>query len=136
TSPTRRGKWVLGQLLCSEPPPPPPNIPPLPETTTPTGSLRQRLEAHRSNPVCASCHSSIDPIGFGLEHFDAVGRWRNTDTGGYAIDATGTLPGGAAFDGAAQLARALKQDPRVASCIAQKVFTYAIGRQVVPGDDP
>ncbi len=128
TSPVRRGQWVLNQLLCQPPPPPPPDVPPLPTETMPTGSLRQRFEAHRASPVCASCHAQMDPLGFAFEHFDAVGAWRDTDSG-FAIDTTGTLPGTTrAFDGAAPLAALLAQDPRLPRCVAQQWFTYALGR--------
>src|SRR5207253_4285381 len=83
TSVVLRGKWVLENLLGAPPPPPPPNVPPLKENdgkSTPT-ALRERMEAHRRNPVCASCHSRMDPLGFALEHFDAIGKWRDTDSG-------------------------------------------------------
>ena len=89
TSVVLRGKWVLENLLGAPPPPPPPNVPPL-EENDPAGeptSLREKMEQHRSNPVCASCHAKIDPLGFALEHFDAIGQWRETD-GGAVIDAT------------------------------------------------
>jgi hypothetical protein len=134
TSPVKRGKWVLAQLLCAEPPPPPPGIPPLPEGAGQTGTLRQRLEAHRSNPLCASCHSVMDPIGFGLENFDAIGSWRDRDTDGSTIDASGALPGGATFSGAKELAVVLKADPRLTSCVVRQLATYAIGRGPTPAD--
>jgi len=134
TSPVKRGKWVLAQLLCAPPPPPPPGVPPLSDGGGQTGSLRQQLEAHRSNPVCASCHSVMDPIGFGLENFDAIGRWRDHDTDGSAIDASGALPGGTTFNGAKELAVALKADPRLTSCIVRQLLTYAIGRGPTPAD--
>jgi hypothetical protein len=134
TSPVKRGKWVLGQLLCAEPPPPLPNIPPLPEGGSQSGSLRQRLEAHRSNPVCASCHSTMDPIGFGLENFDAIGRWRDRDTDGSLIDASGMLPGNKPFNGAKELAATLKTDPRLTGCIVRQLVTYALGRGETPAD--
>ncbi len=92
TSPVRRGQWVLNQLMCEPPPPPPPDVMGLPPETIPTGSLRQRFEAHRAEPRCATCHALMDPIGFAFEHFDAVGAWRERDEG-FAIDTTGTLPG-------------------------------------------
>jgi hypothetical protein len=127
TSPVRRGKWVLEQLLCTSPPPPPPGVEGLPEQVNPSASLRERFEQHRSQEVCKNCHKLMDPIGFSLEHFDAIGAWRDTDSG-YAIDASGVLPGDKRFDGHAELARILKEDPALPSCIVQKVFTYALGR--------
>ncbi len=133
TSPVKRGKWVLAQLLCAEPPPPPPGIPPLPEGGG-TGTLRQRLEAHRANPVCASCHSVMDPIGFGLENFDAIGSWRDRDSDGSTIDASGVLPGGTTFNGAKELAVTLKADPRLTGCVVRQLLTYAIGRGPTPAD--
>jgi uncharacterized protein DUF1592/uncharacterized protein DUF1588/uncharacterized protein DUF1587/uncharacterized protein DUF1595/uncharacterized protein DUF1585/predicted xylan-binding protein with Ca-dependent carbohydrate-binding module len=132
TSPVRRGKWVFEQLLCGHVPPPPPDAGPLAEPpmgTQPMMSLRQRMEQHRRNPRCASCHQLMDPIGFGLENFDGIGAWRTTDSG-FAIDATGTLPDGRAFDGPRQLAALIKTDPALTSCMIQRLFTYALGRQV------
>jgi hypothetical protein len=133
TSPVRRGNWVLANLLCSSPPPPPDNVPPLSATVVPPGSSqRTQLEAHVARADCAACHNVMDPIGFGLEHFDAVGAWRDVEhTSGpdAVIDASGALPGGAAFDGAAQLAAALKtQTASVSGCVVQKMFSYALGR--------
>lgn len=127
TSPVRRGQWVLAELLCAPPPPPPPDIPALPSTVT-TGTMRQRMDAHRSNPACAGCHTQMDPIGFSLEHYDAVGRWRDTDQG-LPIDATGTISGGRSFDGAASLASVVKKDPRLGACATTKLFSYALGRE-------
>jgi hypothetical protein len=133
TSPTRRGKWVSENLLCVVIPPPPPMIPQLdpPSTTAPT-SVRERLAQHRAKgSTCNGCHEFIDPIGFGLEHFDAVGRWRDTDNG-VAIDATGSVPvSNAAFDGAVSLATAVGDDPRFLDCMIRKLMTYAVGRTLV-----
>jgi hypothetical protein len=133
TSPTRRGKWVSENLLCVVIPPPPPMIPQLdpPSTTAPT-SVRERLAQHRAKgSTCNGCHQFIDPIGFGLEHFDAVGRWRDTDNG-VAIDATGNVPGSnAPFDGAVSLATAVGADPRFLDCMIRKLMTYAVGRTLV-----
>ncbi len=130
TSPVKRGKWVLEQLLCQEPPPPPANVPALPEGIDATGkTLRQLAEAHRNNPSCSACHSQMDPIGFSLEHFDGVGHWRDKD-GTLAIDATGALPDGRTFDGSSGLASVLKDDARVPRCISRKMLTYAIGREL------
>jgi hypothetical protein len=133
TSPTRRGKWVSENLLCVVIPPPPPMIPPLdpPSTTAPT-SVRDRLAQHRAQgSSCNGCHQYIDPMGFGLEHFDPVGRWRDTDNG-IAIDATGIVPGSnAPFDGAVSLAAAIGDDPRFLDCMVRKLMTYAVGRTLV-----
>jgi hypothetical protein len=114
-------------------PPPPPMIPQLdpPSTTAPT-SVRERLAQHRAKgSSCNGCHQFIDPIGFGLEHFDAVGRWRDTDNG-IAIDATGNVPiSNAPFDGAVSLAGAIGADPRFLDCMVRKMLTYAAGRTLV-----
>jgi hypothetical protein len=127
TKPVARGQWVLAQLFCAPPPPPPPDVPNLP-ATAPTGkTLRDRMQAHRANPVCAGCHKLMDPIGLGLENYDAIGRWRATDAG-EAIDASGELPDGARFAGPAELIAALARDPRLPACLAEKIFTYAFGR--------
>lgn len=127
TSPVKRGQWVLAHLLCQEPPPPPPEVENLGDTGPVTGTLRQRMEQHRSNPTCAGCHSMMDPIGFGFENFDAVGQWRTKDEG-FDIDATGQLPTGHAFSGPAELKQILKEDPKLSMCIAKNMLTYAIGR--------
>ncbi len=128
TSPVKRGKWVLEQLLCSEPAPPPPNVPALAKEDMPSGSLRERMEAHRANPVCASCHTVMDPIGFGLESYDGIGRFRETDQG-FDIDPSGEL-GGVAFDGALELTSLLTEDPRLPHCMAEQLLTYALGRGI------
>jgi hypothetical protein len=128
TSPVKRGAWVMANLLCQEPPAPPPGVEALPIPQVPNASLRQRMEQHRSNPTCAGCHSLMDPIGFGMEPFDGVGRARTMDTGGFAIDASGTLPDGRSFNGPAELSRLLKADPRFPHCLAEKLFTYGLGR--------
>ncbi|MBX7100386.1 MAG: DUF1592 domain-containing protein [Myxococcaceae bacterium] len=133
TSPVKRGKWVLAQLLCAEPPPPPANVGQFPEPSGTNVTVRQRLEAHRQNPACAGCHSAMDPIGLGLENFDAVGVFRTTDAT-QPIDATGLLPDGRAFNGAAELATLLKGDPRLTRCMTQKMLTYALGRELAAGD--
>jgi Protein of unknown function (DUF1592)/Protein of unknown function (DUF1588)/Protein of unknown function (DUF1595)/Protein of unknown function (DUF1587)/Protein of unknown function (DUF1585) len=135
TSPVRRGQWVLANLLCSPPPSPPDNVPPLDATVVPPGSSqRVQLDAHATNPACASCHVLMDPIGYGLEHFDGVGQWRDTD-GTAAIDATGKLPNGQTFDGALQLVSLLKQQTAsISACATQKIFAYSLGRDPVPTD--
>jgi hypothetical protein len=127
TSPVKRGKWVLENLLASPPPPPPPNVPEL-EKTELKGTLRQQMEQHRVNPACASCHEKMDAIGFGLENFDGIGAWR-TDENKTKIDATGLLPGGGKFDGPGELRKILlgKSD-QFRRCLAEKLTTFALGR--------
>ncbi len=127
TSPVKRGKWVLEQILCSAPPAPPPGVEGIPEEVNPNASLRERFEQHRSQATCAGCHSTMDPIGFSLEHFDAVGAFREKDSG-HDIDDSAVLPDGRSWEGAAGLAAALKTDPRVAKCMTEKLFIYALGR--------
>ncbi len=134
TSPVKRGKWVLAQLLCMEPPPPPANVEAFEEQATPTGTLREQFEAHRAKPECAGCHKMMDPIGFGLENFDAVGRYRTTDNGGFAIDSAGELFDGRAFTGPAELSNTLSGDPKFTECMSKQLFTYALGRAPVATD--
>jgi len=123
TSPVLRGKWVLDNLLCAPPPPPPPGVEGLPDGQMTTGSLRDQLEAHLTNPVCASCHGIMDPIGFGLDNFDAIGKYRTMDAG-FPIDASGTLFGEIPFQNANDLANALAAQPNVYRCIVEKLYTY------------
>ncbi len=129
TSPVLRGKWVLDNLLNSPPPPPPPDVPNLDEATIGTAmSMREQLEAHRKDAICASCHRRMDPLGFGLENFDAVGAYRSLD-GKFPIDATGTLPDGDSFTGPVELAEILKEGREpFARAITSKLMTYALGR--------
>lgn len=137
TSPVLRGKWILDNLLNTPSPPPPPGIPALEETKIPDGaSLRQQLEAHRTKPLCASCHSKLDPLGFGLENFDALGRWRTID-GTTPVEASGTLPGGKSFVGPRQLAGVLLQDKATFTrALTTKLLTYALGRGLEKYDRP
>jgi len=137
TSPVLRGKWILENIFNAAPPPPPPDVPNLDEKATgATASLRQQLEAHRTNPVCNACHARMDPLGFGLENFDAIGRWRTKD-GAFPIDATGKLPNGKTFDGPDGLKRLLLSDKQVlAKCLAGKLLTYALGRGLEEYDQP
>ena len=131
TSPVKRGKWVLENLLASAPPPPPPGVPPLNEAKeeAATASLRQRTERHRADPLCASCHAQMDPIGFSMENFDGIGSWRERD-GLFPIDASGQFQTGERFSGAAELRRLLVAERRVqfTRCLAEKMLTYALGR--------
>jgi hypothetical protein len=130
TSPVKRGKWVLENVLGTPPPPPAPDVPEFPETGKLTGTLRQRFEQHRANPSCASCHAKLDPIGFALENFDGVGAWRDKDNGA-KIDPAGVLPDGSKFAGPADLRKVLvgKAD-QFRKCFAEKLMTYALGRGV------
>jgi mono/diheme cytochrome c family protein len=129
TSPVLRGKWILENLLNAPPPEPPPDVPNLDEATIgTTAALRDQLEAHRQNPTCASCHKKMDPLGFGLENFDAVGAWRTMD-GKFPVDASGTLPDGRTFEGPEELRRILRGDREAfARAVAAKLLTYALGR--------
>ncbi|HEY8503799.1 MAG TPA: DUF1592 domain-containing protein, partial [Gemmataceae bacterium] len=130
TSPVKRGKWVLENLLGTPPPPPPPDAGELSEAKEEIlkGSLRERLEQHRRDPTCAVCHQRMDPIGFGLENFDGIGAWRGKD-GNFAIDPSGELPDGSRFDGPAGLRAVLKKRAdEFRRCTAEKLLTYALGR--------
>jgi mono/diheme cytochrome c family protein len=137
TSPTLRGKWVLENLLAAPPPAPPPNVPGLDEGNASDGlSVRERMEQHRRNPVCASCHAPMDPFGLALENFDAVGKWRTRD-GQAAIDASTSLPDGSSFDGPDGLRKLLAAEPdRFAAAVTEKLLTYALGRGVEYYDRP
>jgi hypothetical protein len=130
TSPVKRGKWILENILGTPPPPPPPDVPELKEDkdTVLTGSLRQRMEQHRANPSCAVCHNRMDALGFGFENFDAVGAWRTRDAN-FDIDPSGVLPSGQSFKGPAELKAILKgQKDLFARCLSEKMLTYALGR--------
>jgi hypothetical protein len=132
-----RGKWILDNILNSPPPPPPANVPSLDEDAVgAAASLRQQLEQHRKNAVCASCHSRMDPLGFGLENFDAVGAWRDLD-GKFPIDPSGVLPNGKTFRGPDELkAILLQQKDAFAECLTEKLLTYALGRGLDRDDRP
>ena len=135
TSPVVRGKYVLTQLLCQDIPPPPPDVDVSSlDAASATGSLRQRLEAHRASPNCTSCHALMDPIGFGLENYDAIGAYRTKD-GADAIDASGALPDKRQFSGMRELAQLIAADPAYASCFASKLYSYALGRLPESGRD-
>jgi hypothetical protein len=146
TSPVVRGKWILDNLLGAPPPNPPADVPPLAEEEK-TGrekvrSMREKMTAHRANPVCASCHQIMDPIGLGLENFDAVGAWRDRDgvslsSAGTPIDASGQLMDGTKVDGVVTLREALVRDPEIfVGAFTEKLLTYAIGRGVAHYDMP
>ncbi len=138
TSPVVRGKWILENLLASPPPPPPPNVPQLPENAEGDipKSLRARLELHRASPVCASCHSVMDPIGFALDNFDAVGAWR-TQESGQPIDSTAKLSDGTQVDGVVSLREALLARPNLfISAVTEKLLIYSLGRGLNASDMP
>ena len=138
TSPVNRGKWVLENILGTPPPPPPPDVPDL--ETAEGGqalSMREAMEQHRANPVCASCHRLMDPLGLSLENFDAIGRWRGRSETRSAIDASGELPDGTPFDGPAGLKAALLRHPdRFVTTVTEKLLTYALGRGIEYYDAP
>jgi hypothetical protein len=153
TSPVLRGKWILENILGTPPPPPPPNVPALKDSEDVQGlTMRQRMEQHRSNPACASCHSRMDPLGFVLENFDAIGRWRNTEvsdlnpnglahTGtniiGNAIDVSGVLADGTKFHGPAELRKILlSHREQFVATVTEKLLTYALGRGLEFYDEP
>ncbi|MBC7853509.1 MAG: DUF1592 domain-containing protein, partial [Pirellulaceae bacterium] len=137
TSPVKRGKWILENILGTPPPPPPPDVPELPEAKAgeAKGTLRQRLEQHRANPGCASCHKSMDPLGFAMENFDAIGAWRDKD-GDSPIDSAGQLPSGEKFSGPKELRELLlaSRKPQFSRCLTEKLLTYALGRGVEYSD--
>jgi len=129
TSPVKRGKWILDNLLAEPPPPAPPNVPELGEGQEALGSLRQRMEQHRADPNCAVCHTKMDALGFGLENFDVIGAWRETD-GVEKIDSTGELPGGKSFQNPVELVQILTKDKSTefVRCMSAKLLTYSLGR--------
>ena len=137
TSPVIRGNWVLDNIIGTPPPPPPPNVPALEENKVDaTLSMRDRLAEHRANPACASCHDLIDPVGFALENFDAVGRWRDFENGA-AIDVSGGLPDGSVFDGVENLENGLLERPELfVRTLSEKLLTFALGRGVEVYDAP
>jgi hypothetical protein len=139
TSPVARGKWILENILGTPPPQPPANVPPLKEEgqeNLDALSLRQRMEQHRSNPVCASCHKIMDPIGFSLENFDAVGKWRTRD-GSIPINASGELTDGTKVDGPGTLRTGLmRYSETFARTVTEKLLTYSLGRGLQYPDMP
>ncbi|MCH7749659.1 MAG: DUF1592 domain-containing protein [Acidobacteria bacterium] len=138
TSPVVRGKWILENLLGTPPPPPPPNVPPLSEDKSDAVlSMRERMVEHRRNPVCASCHAIMDPVGLSLENFDAVGRWRTLTDGFAPIDASGSFPDGTTFDGVSGLKQAiLGRSDQFVRTLTGKLLTYALGRAMEYYDAP
>ena len=137
TSPVLRGKWVLENILGTHPPEPPPNVPALkPNPATEPQTMRQRMEEHRSNPACSSCHRMMDPIGFALENFDGTGKWRTREAG-KTVDASGQLVDGSPIDGVVSLRQALlRYSPQFVRTVTEKLLTYALGRGVEYDDMP
>lgn len=137
TSPVIRGHWILGNLLGTPPPPPPPDVPALDDKKISSSlSIRERLAEHRANPACASCHDVMDPVGFALENFNAVGQWRDYENG-YPIDASGGMPDGTQFAGVDALEEALLKRPELfVGTVAEKMLTFALGRGIEPYDAP
>jgi hypothetical protein len=139
TSPVLRGKWILDNILSSPPPPPPPNVPGLKDTNNEGKvlSMRERMVQHRANPVCASCHARMDPLGLALENFDAIGSWRTRGESGAPIDVSGVLPDGSKFDGVNGLREVLlRQSERFATTVTARLLTYAVGRNSEFSDPP
>lgn len=139
TSPVLRGKWLLENILGAPPPPPPPDVPALKEkgANGERQSVRERLQEHRKNPACASCHAQMDPLGFALEHFDGIGRWRTTDEGHTAIDASGSLPGAASFEGLAGLrSLLLTRREQFVGTVTERLLAFALGRSIEYYDRP
>jgi hypothetical protein len=137
TSPVIRGQWVLKNLIGTPPPPPPENVPALEDgTISSLLSMRERLKQHRANAACASCHERMDPVGFALENFDAVGRWRETDAD-QPVDASGGLPDGSEFTGVSDLEQALLDRPELfVRTLTEKLLTFGLGRGVEFYDAP
>lgn len=137
TSPVLRGKWILENILGAPAPPPPPNVPPLPDSAANSArSLREQLEKHRADRACASCHARLDPLGFSLEQFDGIGRFR-TEEGGAPIEASGALPDGTALNGIEGLKKVvLSRRDEFVECLASKMLTYALGRGLESYDQP
>jgi hypothetical protein len=136
TDPVHRGKFVRERLLCETVPPPPPNANITPPVVTASATTRVRFTQHRADPACAACHSLMDPIGLGFEHYDAVGVWRDTDNG-FPVDATGQVNGSdvaGPFDGAIELSKKLASSQQVKDCFVQTWFAFAHGRSVTQAD--
>jgi hypothetical protein len=135
TSPVIRGKYVLQNILGAPPPPPPPDVPVLDEAAIgATMSMREQLEKHRADPACAACHSKMDPLGFGLENYDAIGKWREKD-GKFPVDSSGVLPNGKTFSTPAEMRAILtSQLPQFSRTLTEKMLTYALGRGLQPYD--
>jgi hypothetical protein len=134
----KRGEYLLERFLCAPPPAPPDNVEALnDDTMDPDGTvvtLRERLAQHRENPECATCHDVMDPLGFALEPFDAVGAWREVDETGGPIDSLGELPDGRSFEGPRELGAFLAEDPRFSACVGEHLLGYTLGRSLSGAD--
>jgi hypothetical protein len=137
TSPVKRGEFVLKHLLCETVTPPPPDVIGIPDEVDPNQMLtmRQRMEQHRQNEMCIGCHVDMDQLGFGLENYDAIGKYRTTEPNGLPVDSTGNLPDGSAFSGAVELAALLSQDARFNVCVTRNLMTFVLGRYIDQPDD-
>src|SRR6202022_1113234 len=135
TSVVIRGKYILSNILGAPPPPPPVPPPPLGEEAVGVAStLRQQMEKHRADPACASCHSKMDPLGFGMENYDGIGHWRTKD-GKFDVDSSGMLPNGKTFSTPAEMRSLLmSQLPAISRCITEKMLTYSVGRGLGAAD--
>jgi hypothetical protein len=135
TSVVIRGKYVLQNILGGAPPPPPPDVPNLDEAAIgQDATLRKQMEQHRKDPTCATCHAKMDVLGFGLENYDGLGKWRTMD-GKFAVDSSGTLPNGKSFTTPAEMRKLLlDQMPDFTRCLTEKMLTYALGRGLDPAD--
>ncbi|HUK35603.1 MAG TPA: DUF1592 domain-containing protein, partial [Vicinamibacterales bacterium] len=139
TSPVRRGKWILENILGSPPPAPPPDVPALKEPAPGAAprTMREQMEQHRTVPGCASCHKTMDPLGFALENFDVDGTWRTKNIGGFALDTSDVLPDGTHIDGVVGLRRALmKRSDVFVQTLTEKLLVYGVGRGLSPEDMP
>jgi hypothetical protein len=147
TSPSKRGRWLAGNLLCQEPPPPPAVVPMLDEQQgadagAPTVNVRETLQRHRGDAACAACHALFDPYGLALEQYDAIGHFRATYQDGTAIDTAVKLPPAAAaseglpIEGLEGLSQAIANNPNLGACLAKKLLTYGLGRTLTPADEP
>lgn len=134
TSPVKRGVWVLEQLLCKGPPPPPPDAGGLAPSVDPTLNIKERMRQHREDVTCSGCHALMDPLGFGMENFDPVGRWRVKEEGGATVDPSGELPGGKSFRGVVEMRAVVKQDPDLSACMTRHLLSYALGRGAEDAD--
>ncbi len=137
TSPVKRGEFVLKHLLCETVTPPPPDVIGIPDEVDPNQMLtmRQRMEQHRNNEMCIGCHADMDQLGFGLENYDAIGKYRTAEPNGLPVDSSGVLPDGSPFSGAVELATLLAQDARFNHCVTRNLLTYVLGRYIDQPDD-
>ncbi len=136
TNPIKRGHWIANKLLCINPPPPPPNVPPLPAASMANPTVRERLNAHLSNPVCTGCHVSMDAVGLGAENYGPFGQWRAAYADRTPVDASGTLPGaGTAFSDSASMYKALGSSEIAKTCVALQFMNLALSRQLTAPAD-